>query len=259
MSSEKECGNPYEGKVAVITGGSRGMGAHLAQSLRAHGCKVVVLAREPKDEDGDIVIACDVSDESQQHQAFEHIAREVDRLDYAFINAGVSGFTPLLEMSSEEWDRVLDINLRGAFVTLREVGNLMKVYIEGEGKQDRGSIITCCSLSSFAAENNIGHYNAAKAGLAMLTKTAARELGQYGIRVNGVAPGLTKTDIIAGTEAIPNYQERVAARTPLGRLGESEDITQALMALFPLDWVTGEIIKVDGGLSLFTATDPLES
>ncbi len=252
------CGNTFENKVALITGGSRGLGADLCQSLRAHGCKVIVMAREPDPEQCDIALTCDVSDEHAVNEAFAKLQQQVEQLDYAFINAGVSGFAPILDMETEEWDRVININLRGAFLCLRETARFMKAAIEKD-KQSSGSIITCCSLASFAPEPNIAHYGAAKAGLAMLTKTAAKELGQYNIRVNGIAPGLTKTDIIAGSELIPDFHERVAKRTPLGRLGESNDITNTLFGLFTMEWVSGEILKADGGLSLFTGTDPMET
>ena len=242
-----------KGKRAIVTGGSRGMGAEVVRQLRAAGCKVAVLARTDDHNIGDLNISCDVADEQSQRAAFVQIKETFGRLDYAFINAGVSTFTSLLDMDMKEWDRVIDINLRGALISLRETGRLMKQFNHG------GSIVTCCSLSTFKPEKFIAPYNASKAALANLTQTAARELGEFNIRVNGVAPGLTKTDIIAGTESIPGYIEAVQKRTPLQhRLGTADDIADAVLKLMTMQWVTGQIIPVDGGLSLQTPTDPCE-
>jgi len=240
----------FMGKFAVVTGGSRGIGASVVKHLRAEGCKVAVLARTADHHVGDLNIACDVADEQSQVNAFKQIKDSFGALDYAFINAGVSTFTTILDMDMNEWDRATDINLRGALISLRESSRLMK-------KSGRdGSIITCCSLSSFKPEKFIAPYNASKAALVSLTQTAARELGEHNIRVNGVAPGLTRTDIITGTESMPGYLEAVQKRTALQhRLGESADIADAVLKLFTMQWVTGQIIPVDGGLSLQTPTD----
>jgi len=229
------------------------MGAEVVRQLRAAGCKVAVLARTADHSMGDVNIACDVADEQAQVQAFAEISNIFGRLDYAFINAGVSTFSTILDMDMKEWDRATDINLRGALISLRESARLMKKFGNG------GSIVTCCSLATFKPEKYIAPYNASKAALANLTQTAARELGEHNIRVNGVAPGLTRTDIIAGTEKMPGYFEAVQKRTPLQqRLGEPEDIADAVLKLFTMRWVTGQIIPVDGGLSLQTPTDPTE-
>lgn len=245
--------NPFKDHCAVVTGGSRGMGAAVAQQLRAAGCTVAVLARNKDHGIGDLNIACDVASEQAQTDAFKHIQDTFGRLDYAFINAGVSTFASLLDMDMAEWDRVMNINLRGALISLRETARLMQQAGHG------GSIVTCCSLSTFKPEKCIAPYNASKAALANLTQTAARELGEYNIRVNGVAPGLTQTDIIAGTESIPGYFDAVKKRTPLQhRLGTSADIADAVLKLLTMQWVTGQIIPVDGGLSLQTPTDPGE-
>lgn len=245
--------NEFNNTCAVVTGGSRGMGAEVTKQLRALGCRVAVLARTTDHQVGDLNIACDVASEQAQVTAFRQIAETFGRLDYAFINAGVSTFSTIIDMDMNEWDRATDINLRGALISLRESARLMKKCGNG------GSIITCCSLSTFKPEKFIAPYNASKAALASLTQTAARELGEFNIRVNGVAPGLTRTDIIAGTENIKGYNEAVAKRTPLQkRLGESADIADAALKLFTMHWVTGHILPVDGGLSLQTPTDVSE-
>jgi len=242
--------NEFENTCAVVTGGSRGMGAEVAKQLRALGCKVAVLARTADHHAGDLKIACDVADEQAQVAAFKQIAEQFGRLDYAFINAGVSTFGTIIDMDMKEWDKGTGINLRGAVISLRETARWMKKFGNG------GSIITCCSLATFKPEKMIAPYNASKAALANVTQMAARELGAFNIRVNGIAPGLTKTDIIAGTESIKGYNEAVAQRTPLQqRLGEASDIADAVLKLWTVHWMTGQIIPVDGGLSLTTPTD----
>lgn len=245
--------NLFYGKCAVVTGGSRGIGAEVARQLRAAGCRVAVLARGQGHGIGDLNISCDVADEAAQEAAFATVSAAFDGLHFAFINAGVSTYGSLLDMSTAQWDKVMGINLRGAFISLRESARLMQKSASG------GSIVTCCSLSSFKPEKFIAPYNVSKAGLANLTATAAREFGEYDIRVNGIAPGLTQTDLIAGTESIPGYLAAVEQRTPLGqRLGTSADIADSVLKLFTMQWVTGQILTVDGGLSLQTPTDPGE-
>ena len=242
-------------KTAVVTGGSRGIGLGVVKALLDQNFKVFSLSRnvcEELNDDRLVNIKCDVANEANQLDAFKQIRETTSRLDACFINAGVCGVSPLLEMDTDEWDRVLSTNLTGAFYSLREAGRLMRDSTFG------GNIVACCSLSSFKPENMIVHYNASKAGLRMLVESGARELGLYNIRVNGIAPGLTKTDLIAGTESIPGYLERVAKRTPLGRIGEVADIIPSILHLLSDSWVSGQVLIADGGLSLVTPTDPLE-
>jgi len=245
--------NTFEGKHAVITGGSRGLGAALAKHLQQAGCKVGVIARTKNHGIGDINIECDVSDEASQIAAFQELEKNFGKLDFGFVNAGVNTLASLMDLDMAEWDRVNNINLRGAVISLRECGRLMKK--SGNG----GSIVTCCSLSAFMPEKYLSPYNASKAALVNITKTAAREWGDLGIRVNGIAPGLTQTDIINGTESLPGYLDAVKKRTPLQhRIGTPDDIADAVLKLMSMQWVTGQILVADGGLSLQTPTDPEE-
>ncbi len=255
----------FTGKRYLITGGSRGIGKALALSLKAQGAQVAIFSRSIENIESDereafcdVAINCDVADIEQQQKAFDVLKSEWPAIDGIFINAGVSGFSSILDMPMDEYDRVMNINLRAAFISLQLAGQWMKNAVT-HNLQSQGHIVACCSLSSFYPENNIAHYNMAKSALAMLVKTAAREFGQFQVRVNGVAPGLTETDLIAGSEAIPGFHERVASRTPLGRLGSPDDIVPSIEELFSTQWVTGQTVIVDGGLSLFTPTDPLES
>lgn len=171
-------------------------------------------------------------------------------LDVAVLSAGVGGSASLLEMTIDEWDRVFNVNLRGAFLCLRECGRAM---------DHGGSIVAVTSISGFLADRAMAHYAASKAALSQLVRSAARELGTNGIRVNAVAPGTTDTPMFAPTEHLPGYRDRVTRRSALGRLGTADEVAQAVVALCTLDWVTGQILAADGGVSLHSPIDPQES
>jgi NAD(P)-dependent dehydrogenase (short-subunit alcohol dehydrogenase family) len=239
--------------VAVVTGASRGIGAAVARRFQREGWRVAALARTADHGVGDLAVACDVADEAAQVKAFAQVDREFGRVDAAFVNAGTNGYGPVADLDLADWDRVLGTNLRGAAVTMREAARRMRDAGRG------GAIVTCCSLTTFAPEKNLASYSASKAALASLTRTAARELGPAGIRVNGVAPGFIETDLVAGAAGLPGFYDAVRRRTPLGaRLGTADDVADAVMALLAMPWVTGQVLVVDGGLSLQTPTDPTE-
>jgi NAD(P)-dependent dehydrogenase (short-subunit alcohol dehydrogenase family) len=236
------------GARAIVTGGASGIGQSCVAQLRTQGARVAVL--DIATSAGDDAFAVDVSDEASVVDGVTHAARSLGGLDVAIISAGVGGGSPLLELTTAEWDRVMNVNLRGAFVTLRECARVMT-----EG----GAIVAITSISGFLAERTMAHYAASKAGLAQLVRSAARELGPLGIRVNAVAPGTTATPMFAATERLTGYRERVAARAALGRLGTPDEVAQAAVALCTLDWVTGQILAADGGVSLHSPIDPIGS
>src|SRR5262249_4707827 len=122
-----------------------------------------------------------------------------------------------------------------------------------------GAIVAVTSVSGFLPDRTMAHYAASKAGLAQLVRSAARELGANGIRVNAVAPGTTDTPMFTATDRLPGYRERVAKRSALGRLGTADDVAAVAVALCTLDWVTGQVVAADGGVSLFSPIDPMES
>jgi 3-oxoacyl-[acyl-carrier protein] reductase len=144
------------------------------------------------------------------------------------------------------------VNLRGAFVTLRECARAM---VAGE---QPGAIVAVTSVSGFLTDRAMAHYSVSKAGLAALVRVAAREFGPAGIRVNGVAPGTTDTPMFAATDQMRGYRERVAGRSALGRVGSAAEVAQAIVALCALDWVTGQIVAADGGVSLASPIDPMD-
>jgi NAD(P)-dependent dehydrogenase (short-subunit alcohol dehydrogenase family) len=236
------------GTTALVTGGASGMGAAVTEALHREGVTVASLDVQPGGR-AKIKLDCDVSDEASVRSSVDAAVAELGRLDYAFVNAGVSGGGGVIEMPMAEWDRVIAVNLRGAFMTLQACAQKMRDAGSG------GAIALTASTAAMTTEIAIANYSVAKVGVAMLARVAARELGLYGIRVNAVAPGLTRTGMTAGSERIPGYHEHTNAITPLGRLGEPEDVAEAVLALFALRWVTGQVLAVDGGLSLVSPHD----
>ncbi len=218
--------------------------------MRDAGARVVALdLADAPDADGSVRV--DVADEVAVVAGVRAATEQLGGLDIAVLSAGVGGSAPLLDMTTEEWDRVMNVNLRGAFVSLRECARAM-------ADSGGGVIVAVTSISGFLNERLMAHYGASKAGLAHLVRSAARELGAAGIRVNAVAPGTTDTPMFAPTEQLPGYRDQVAARSALGRLGTAGDVAQAVVALCALDWVTGQIVAADGGVSLHSPIDPQE-
>ena len=235
---------------AIVTGGASGIGAATVVRLKEAGARVAVLDRAaPAGIDADLALTVDVADETAVVDAVGRVHAEFGRIDVAVLSAGVGGSAPLLDLSTDEWDRVMNVNLRGAFITLRECARAMR--------STGGAIVAVTSVSGFLHERSMAHYGASKAALAHLVGTAARELGPYGIRVNGIAPGTTDTPMFAPTAGLRGYRERVVEHTALARLGTASDIAQTIVALCALDWVTGHVLVADGGVSLHSPIDPV--
>jgi NAD(P)-dependent dehydrogenase (short-subunit alcohol dehydrogenase family) len=240
------------GAKALVTGGASGIGAATVQRLRAAGARVAVIDLAGAS-DCDHHVQADIGDEAAVVDAVATVVRELGGLDVAVLNAGVGGMSPLLRMPTEEWDRVMRVNLRGAFVLLRECGRAM--VDAGTG----GSIVAVTSVSGFLTDRMMAHYTVSKAGLAALVRVAAREFGEHGIRVNAVAPGTTDTPMFSATDRLPGYRERVADRAALRRLGTADDVAQAIASVLQLEWVTGQVVVADGGVSLASPIDPQDS
>jgi len=241
-----------DGATAIVTGGASGIGQATAAALQHAGARVAVLDLEDAPH-ADLAVRCDVGDEGQLVGAVGEVVAQYGGLDVAVINAGIGGMAKLLDLTSEEWDRVMRVNLRGAFLTLRECARAM--VTSGAG----GAIVAIGSVSGMLVDRRMSHYSVSKAGVAQLVRVAARELGEHGIRVNGVAPGTTDTPMFAATDRLPGYRERVASRAALGRLGTAEDVAQVVVGLCTLDWVTGQVLIADGGVSLASPIDPVDS
>jgi NAD(P)-dependent dehydrogenase (short-subunit alcohol dehydrogenase family) len=236
------------GRTALVTGGASGLGAAVCAALVDQGVRVASLDLHRGGPAG-LSIECDVSDEQSLDRAVSQAVSELGGLHYAFVNAGIAGMGSVLGMPMAEWDRVLGVNLRGAFMTLQRAARAIKATGEG------GAIVVTASSAAILADMGFVHYSVAKMGVHQLVRVAARELGPFGIRVNAVAPGPTMTPMMAGTVDIPGFHEAIAAHTPLGRLGEPDDIAEAVLALFALRWVTGQLLAADGGITLAAGTD----
>lgn len=242
------------GTRALVTGGASGIGAAVARRLRDAGARVAVLdvADSPQG-DVELTVRCDIADADAVEGAVAEVHDALGGIDAAVLNAGVGGFSGLLDMDLAEWDRVIGVNLRGTFLCLRAVGRAM--VRAGNG----GSIVAVTSISGFLADRMMGHYSVSKAGVAELVRVAARELGPFGIRVNAVAPGTTDTPMFQSTSRLRGYRERVAERAALGGVGSPDAVADAVLAVLGLDWVTGQVLAADGGVSLWSPIDPAES
>ena len=241
------------GATAIVTGGASGIGrGHGGAAARRGGPRGG--ARRPAGIGArpSSTSAATSRSRTTSSTAVGQVHDAFGGLDVAVLNAGVGGFGSLVDLSSAEWDRVLGVNLRGTFLCLREVGKAM--VAGGRG----GAIVAVSSISGFLADRMMGHYSVSKAGVAELVRVAARELGPFGIRVNAVAPGTTDTPMFASTKRLPGYRERVAERAALGEVGTPDGVARAIRALLELDWVTGQVLAADGGVSLWSPIDPAE-
>ena len=239
-----------DGAVALVTGGASGIGAATTARLRDAGARVAVLDVQAQEGDGDLAIKCDVGDESQVIESVQRVVDELGTPSAAVLAAGIAGMSPILQMSTEEWDRVQRVNLHGVFLCLREAARAMVA-----AKQP-GAIVAVGSVSGIVSDRGIVHYSTTKAAVHQLARVAAAEMGPQGIRVNAIAPGCTDTPMFAVTDQLPGYQDMVSARTALGRVGSAEEVAEAIVALLRLDWVTGHVLVADGGITLRSPLDP---
>jgi 3-oxoacyl-[acyl-carrier protein] reductase len=241
------------GKVAVVTGGSRGIGRAICLRFAAMGAKVVInyvsraeAAEETKAQiealGGEcLIVKFDVSSTSATQEAFKQIIAECGRIDILVCNAGITRDGLLATMKEDDWDQVMAVNLKGAF-------NCIKAGCRPMMKQRWGRIIIISSVVGFAGNAGQANYAAAKAGLVGLTRSTARELASRFITVNCIAPGYIDTDM---TEELPEMvKEKILSEIPLGILGEPEDIAAAAAYLASEDakYVTGQSIHVNGGM-----------
>lgn len=244
----------FGGKVALVTGASSGIGAGIATRFAAAGADVVVhyhrgaeaakavaaeisqRGRSAVTVQADVAIAADV------RKMFELAVSEFNHVDVVVNNAGIYPQATLLEMTESEWDDTIDANLKGVFLCTQAAARHM---VERGGG---GSILNISSIEAVNPAPGHAHYTASKAGVVMLTKTAALELGEHGIRVNAVGPGLINAPQLptAWPEGLARWLERV----PLGRTGEPEDIADACLYLASdaARWVSGAHLLVDGGI-----------
>ena len=237
--------------AAIVTGGSSGIGAAIVRRLTTGGTRVLILdVNPPPDDSAAEFVLCDVAVEDSVVNGVAHAWSALGGFDAAFLNAGIGGVGAIVDLSAADWDRMQSVDLRGVFLTLRESARFMLAA----GR--RGSIVVTSSICGFLADRRMGHYNAAKAGAIALARVAAAELGPHGIRVNVIAPGVTETPLAQTTDAtLKGYRAAVSARTPLGGFGPAEHVADAAVRLSELEWVTGQVLAADGGVSLFSPID----
>ena len=250
-----------QSKTVVITGAGRGIGRSLAQRCARGGANIALLDLNPADLEASRALCeshgvtartyiVDVSSEQQVNATFDKVVADFGRLDILVNNAGIVKDAMLLKvkegevvgkMSLDQWQAVINVNLTGVFLCTREAAERMVKLANG------GVII---NISSISRHGNVGqtNYTAAKAGVAAMTVTWAKELARHGIRVGSIAPGFTRTDILSSMK--PEVLEKVVAPVPLRRLGEPEEIAQAAQFIVENDFFTGRCIDLDGGLRL---------
>jgi 3-oxoacyl-[acyl-carrier protein] reductase len=239
-----------DGKVALVTGGSRGIGAAISRELARAGARVAVNYRSGSEaaealagELGGIAVAADVADGGQVGALVDTVERDVGEIDFLVNNAGITRDTLIARMTDEDWAQVLDTNLRGAFLTCRALSRKML-------RRRSGAIVNISSVVGVHGNPGQANYAAAKAGIIGMTKALARELGSRGVRANAIAPGYIATEL---TDVLPEEAKKtILAATPLGRLGEPEDVAGAVRFLCSDEaaFVTGEVLLVDGGLGM---------
>ena len=245
----------FTDKVAVVTGGSRGIGRAIALRLAQGGAKVVVNYRSNEEAADEVVaqikaaggeavpVQADVSQVADA-QALVNAAKEAfGRIDILVNNAGTTRDTLLLRMSEDDWDIVIDTNLKGTFNCIKAVSRLMM-------RQRYGRIVNVASVAGLSGNAGQANYASAKAGVIGLTKTVAKELGGRQITCNAIAPGLVPTDLTA--DLPQDMVDLAVGRTPLGRIGTVEDMAAAVayLASEEAGFVTGQVLAVDGGLTI---------
>jgi 3-oxoacyl-[acyl-carrier protein] reductase len=237
-----------EGQVAVVTGGSRGIGRAIAVELGRAGATVAVVARtlESAGKAADAFeegrpFACDVVDPVQCADLVKAVEGELGPIDILVNNAGITRDNILLRLKDEDWDAVLDTNLRGAFNTTRAAAR-------GMMKRRTGRIINIASVVGLTGNRGQANYAASKAGLIGFTKSVAQELAARGVLANVVAPGFIETDMTA--ELPEEARESLFGRIPLGRFGTPEDVAGAVRFLAgpAATYITGQVVVVDGGM-----------
>ncbi|WP_069650234.1 3-oxoacyl-[acyl-carrier-protein] reductase [Caloranaerobacter ferrireducens] len=241
------------GKIALVTGGSRGIGKAIALKLASLGANIVVNYTKSDTKAKEVIklaeemgvkaiaIRADVSNKDDVENFINKVLDEFGRIDILVNNAGIARDNLLMRMKEEEWDDVININLKGTF-------NVTKAAIRTMMKQKGGSIINVASVIGITGNQGQCNYAASKAGIIGFTKSIAKEVAKKKVRVNAIAPGFIKTDM---TDKLPDkVKEEYLSKIPLNRLGEPEDIANAVAFLASdlSSYITGQVLIIDGGL-----------
>ncbi len=243
------------GKIALVTGAGRGIGCAAAKKLGQHGAYVYLNYNGSKEaaeaaaaeiiQNGGMAetVQCNVADFQACAKMIETIIKKSGKLDILVNNAGITKDGLLMKMSEEDYDRVLDVNLKGTFNTIRHASRYLL-------KQRSGRIINITSVSGILGNAGQANYSASKAGVIGLTKSTARELASRGILVNAIAPGYVQTEM---TENLPDkVKEQMLAQIPLGRAAAPEEIADTVLFLASdmSSYLTGQVISADGGMAM---------
>jgi 3-oxoacyl-[acyl-carrier protein] reductase len=244
---------PFENKVALVTGSARGIGRAIAETLASRGASLVIAdlraelaaatAQEIAASTGQrtLAVALDVVNSDSVKAMIDRVLAEFGHLDILVNNAGITRDNLIMRMEEADWDLVLDINLKGAFICSKAVVRTMM-------KQRYGRIVNIASVSGLAGQAGQANYSASKAGLVGMTKALARELGSRQITVNAVAPGFIPTDL---TKDLPTELKDASLKMiPLGRWGSPQEIAAAVafLASDEAAYITGHVLSVDGGM-----------
>lgn len=230
-------------RIALVTGASRGIGAAIATDLLDRGYRVAGLSASGRAPEGVLAIACDVADPQQVDAAFRRIEQDLGPVEVLVANAGITRDTLLMRMSDEDWHRVLEVNLTGAFHTIRRATRPMV-------RARFGRIVVVSSVVAALGSAGQVNYAASKAGLVGLARSVARELGGRGVTCNVVAPGFIATDM---TEVLDeDTRQRYLIQIPTGRIGAVDDIAHAVSFLVDdaSSYINGAVLPVDGGLGM---------
>lgn len=241
-----------EGKVAIVTGGTRGIGRAIVIDLAANGADVALNYRQSADLAQELaetirgmgrralIVQADVSSFADAQAMAQKVLDEFGRLDILVNNAGMNWDGVVWKMTEEQWDRVIEVDLKGTFNYTRAVTPIFR-------QQESGKIVNITSINGLRGKFGQTNYSAAKAGVIGFTKACARELGRYSVNVNAVAPGLIETEMVK--EAPENVREMALAEIVLGRLGLPEEVAYVVTFLCTekARHITGQVIQVDGG------------
>jgi len=246
------CESALEGKLALITGGARGIGREIAMLFAKQGANIAICDVNMEEAEKtskeieslgrqSLAFKVDVTSSNQVQEMVDKILDKFNKIDILINNAGITKDNLLLRMSEEEWDKVIAVNLKGTFICTKLVSKVML-------KQRFGKIVNLASIIGITGNAGQANYAASKAGIIGLTKSVAKELASRSICVNAIAPGFIKTDM---TAKLPeDVQKKMLAVIPLARFGEAKDVAD--LALFlsseSSSYITGQVIQVDGGM-----------
>jgi NAD(P)-dependent dehydrogenase (short-subunit alcohol dehydrogenase family) len=242
-------------KVVVVTGGSRGIGLHIAGMLLAENASVAICGRKQEGLDAAaaqlgnpdrlLTVSAHIGKEEDVENLFAKTLSHFGRLDILINNVGMNMVTGVTDAAPSLWRKIIDSNLTGTFLCSRKAGQIMR-------SQNKGKIVSVSSLAAHRASPAMGIYGIAKAGIEMMTKVLAQELAPHHITVNAVAPGMVRTDFSKPFWSNPDFYSSIVKSIPLARIAEPEEVAHPVLFLCSAgsDFITGQTILVDGGASV---------